>query len=73
LASRWFFENQPNQGTLLVSVINGVLAPFLLVGILIASCNRSLIKKQPSYWFSRIMVALTAAIMFVAAGAMFVS
>ncbi len=52
-------------------VINGVLAPFLLVGILIASCNRSLMRRQPSSWLSRVVVGLTAAIMFVAAGAMF--
>jgi Mn2+/Fe2+ NRAMP family transporter len=68
-----FLKINPIKALFWASVINGVLAPFLLVGILIASCNRSLMKRQPSYWLSRIVVGLTAAIMFVAAAAMFVS
>jgi NRAMP (natural resistance-associated macrophage protein)-like metal ion transporter len=68
-----FLKINPIKALFWASVINGVLAPFLLIGILMASCNRSLMKRQPSYWLSRIVVGLTAAIMFVAAVAMFVS
>jgi Mn2+/Fe2+ NRAMP family transporter len=68
-----FLKINPIKALFFASVINGVLAPFLLVGILMASSNRSLMKRQPSYWLSRIVVGLTAAIMFVAAAAMFVS
>jgi Mn2+/Fe2+ NRAMP family transporter len=53
------------------SVVNGILAPFLLVGILIISCDRDLMHRQPSSWLSRVVVGITAAIMFTAAGAMF--
>jgi Mn2+/Fe2+ NRAMP family transporter len=68
-----FLKINPIKALFWASVINGVLAPFLMVGILMASCNRSLMKRQPSHWLSRIVVGLTAAIMFVAAAAMFVS
>jgi Mn2+/Fe2+ NRAMP family transporter len=53
------------------AVINGVLAPFLLVGILIAASDVDIMHGQPSSMLSRVVVALTALAMFVAAGAMF--
>jgi Mn2+/Fe2+ NRAMP family transporter len=62
----------PIQALFWASIVNGVLAPFLLVGILIVSTNGGLMHRQPSAWFARIVVAATAALMFVAAGAMFV-
>lgn len=54
------------------STINGILAPFLLSGVLLVSCDRKLMQRQASAWLSRVMVGLTAAMMFLAAVAMFV-
>jgi len=67
-----FVKINPIKALFWASVINGVLAPFVLIGILIVSCDRKLMKRQPSPWLSRVMVGLTAAVMFVAAVAMFV-
>ena len=54
------------------AVINGVLAPFLLVGILIAASDGALMHGQPSSMTGRVVVGLTTAIMFAAAVGMFV-
>jgi len=54
------------------AVINGVLAPFLLVGILIAASDRALMQGQPSSITGRVVVGLTTAIMFAAAIGMFI-
>jgi hypothetical protein len=53
------------------AIINGLLAPFLLVGILIAASDRKLMWGQPSSWLSRIVVGVTIVVMFGAAIAMF--
>jgi Mn2+/Fe2+ NRAMP family transporter len=49
------------------AVINGVLAPFLLVGILIAASDRQLMQGQPSSPLGRAVVGVTAVLMFGAA------
>jgi NRAMP (natural resistance-associated macrophage protein)-like metal ion transporter len=67
-----FVKINPIKALFWASVINGILAPFLLIGILIVSCDRRLMQRQPSSWLSRAIVGLTAAIMFAAAAAMFV-
>jgi NRAMP (natural resistance-associated macrophage protein)-like metal ion transporter len=54
------------------AVINGVLAPFLLVGILIAASDRQLMYDQPSSMLGRVVVGLTTVIMFAAAIGMFI-
>ncbi len=54
------------------AVINGILAPFLLVGILIAASDRALMHGQPSSLLGRSVVGLTTIIMFAAAIGMFV-
>ncbi|HEV2039237.1 MAG TPA: divalent metal cation transporter [Casimicrobiaceae bacterium] len=54
------------------AVINGILAPFLLVGILIAASDRALMQGQPSSITGRVVVGLTTAIMFAAAIGMFI-
>jgi Mn2+/Fe2+ NRAMP family transporter len=54
------------------AVINGVLAPFLLVGILIAASDRRLMHGQPSPLVGRVVVGLTTVVMFAAAIGMFV-
>ena len=62
----------PLKALFYTAVINGVLAPFLLVGILVAASDHKLMRGQPSSWFSRVIVALTALVMFGAAAAMFI-
>ena len=54
------------------AVINGLLAPFLLVGILHAASDRKLMRGQPSSWLGRVVVGLTTLAMFAAGIAMFV-
>jgi NRAMP (natural resistance-associated macrophage protein)-like metal ion transporter len=54
------------------AVVNGLLAPFLLVGILIVASNRKLMEGQPISGLSRAVVGMTAALMFGAAIGMFV-
>jgi Mn2+/Fe2+ NRAMP family transporter len=63
----------PIRALFYTAVINGVLAPFLLVGILVAASDRKLMQGQPSSWLARIMVGLAALAMFAAGAAMFIS
>jgi Mn2+/Fe2+ NRAMP family transporter len=53
------------------AVINGLLAPFLLLGILIVACDRKLMESQPSSLVARFTVGITVLLMFGAAVAMF--
>jgi Mn2+/Fe2+ NRAMP family transporter len=66
-----FVKINPIKALFGASVINGILAPFLLVGVLVIASNRTLMKRQPSPWLGRVLVGLTAVIMFIAAAAMF--
>ncbi len=52
------------------AVINGALAPFLLVGLLVVASDHTLMVGQPSSRLARGTVAVTAAAMFAAAIAM---
>lgn len=54
------------------AVINGVLAPILLLGILIVASDRSLMHDQPSSLLGRVVVGATTLAMAVAAIGMFV-
>ena len=54
------------------AIINGLLAPFLLVAILIIASDRELMQAQPSSRFAWSIVALTTMAMFAAGVAMFV-
>lgn len=54
------------------AVINGVLAPFLLLGILVAASDSTLMRGQPSLRITRVVVAIAMLLMFGAAAAMFV-
>jgi NRAMP (natural resistance-associated macrophage protein)-like metal ion transporter len=67
-----FLRINPVKALFWTAVINGVLAPFLLVGILYVACDRKLMQEQPSSWVSRAVVGLTTLLMFGAAIAMFV-
>ncbi len=54
------------------AVINGLLAPFLLVAILILASDAKTMHGQPSSRLSRVVVGLTTILMFGAAIGMFV-
>jgi NRAMP (natural resistance-associated macrophage protein)-like metal ion transporter len=54
------------------AVINGLLAPFLLVAILVVAADRKLMQGQPSSRLGWAVVAFTAVAMFAAGVAMFV-
>ena len=66
-----FTNVNPVRALYWTAVINGVLAPFLLVGILVAASDTKLMHGQPSSRLSRIIVGVTAMAMFGAAAAMF--
>jgi NRAMP (natural resistance-associated macrophage protein)-like metal ion transporter len=53
------------------AVVNGIVAPFLLVGIVFIASDVKLMARQPSSVLSRIIVAFVALAMFLAAVAMF--
>jgi NRAMP (natural resistance-associated macrophage protein)-like metal ion transporter len=67
-----FASVNPVSALYWTAVINGVLAPFLLVGILVAASDGVLMHGQPSPMPARVMVGATAAIMFAAAIGMFI-
>jgi NRAMP (natural resistance-associated macrophage protein)-like metal ion transporter len=67
-----FLKISPIKALYWSAIINGLLAPFLLTGILIVACNRAIMREQPSSMTSRIVVGVTAALMFGAAVGMFV-
>jgi NRAMP (natural resistance-associated macrophage protein)-like metal ion transporter len=54
------------------AVINGLLAPFLLVGILIVASDRKIMEGQPISRLNRAIIGTTAALMFAAAIGMFI-
>jgi NRAMP (natural resistance-associated macrophage protein)-like metal ion transporter len=54
------------------AVINGLLAPFLMIGILHAASDRKLMNGQPSGLLGRVVVGVTTIAMFGAGIAMFV-
>ncbi len=66
-----FLPIKPVDALFWTAVINGVLAPFLLVGILLVASDRGLMQNQPSSLLGRIVVGITALGMFAAAIALF--
>lgn len=54
------------------AIVNGVLAPFLLLGVLLLAADRTIMKAQPSSKLSLAVVAFTVLLMFGAAVGMFV-
>jgi NRAMP (natural resistance-associated macrophage protein)-like metal ion transporter len=67
-----FARVNPIQALFWTAVINGVLAPFLMVGILVVASDRKLMNGQPSSRLGRVAVALATLLMFLAAAGMFV-
>jgi NRAMP (natural resistance-associated macrophage protein)-like metal ion transporter len=55
------------------AVINGLLAPFLLVGIYLVATDRKLMGRQPSSGLSRIVVVVTIVAMFGAGVGLFMT
>ncbi|MDE2385955.1 MAG: Nramp family divalent metal transporter [Alphaproteobacteria bacterium] len=68
-----FLNINPVSALFWTAVINGVLAPFLLVGILMVARDRDIMHGQPSSLLSQIVVGVTIILMFGAAVGLFVS
>ena len=66
-----FANVNPVKALYWTAILNGLLAPFLLMGILITASDRVLMQNQPSSRLGRFVVALTTLVMFGAAFAMF--
>jgi Mn2+/Fe2+ NRAMP family transporter len=67
-----FLHVNPIKALYWTAIINGVLAPFLLVALLLVSTDRRVMQGQVSSSISRYVVMLTTVLMFVAAIAMVV-
>jgi len=67
-----FIGINPVKALYWTAVINGLLAPFLLVAILIVAADKKLMQGQPSSRLGWIVVAITTVAMFAAGVAMFV-
>jgi NRAMP (natural resistance-associated macrophage protein)-like metal ion transporter len=67
-----FLKINPVKALFWTAIINGILAPFLLVGILYVASDRKLMLNQPSSMLSRVVVAIVTLAMFGAAIGMFV-
>jgi Mn2+/Fe2+ NRAMP family transporter len=65
-----FANFSPVRALYLSAIINGVLAPFLLTGILVVASDRKIMEGQPSPWIGRVGVLMTTIAMFAAAAAM---
>jgi NRAMP (natural resistance-associated macrophage protein)-like metal ion transporter len=62
-----FIAINPVSALFWTAVLNGVLAPFLLIGVLLVARDREIMHGQPSSVLSQIVVGLTILIMFGAA------
>jgi NRAMP (natural resistance-associated macrophage protein)-like metal ion transporter len=67
-----FLGINPVKALYWTAVINGLLAPFLLVAILVVASDKKLMQGQPSSRLGWVLVALTTVAMFAAGVAMFV-
>jgi NRAMP (natural resistance-associated macrophage protein)-like metal ion transporter len=67
-----FIGINPVKALYWTAVINGLLAPFLLVAILMVAADKKLMQGQPGSRLGWIVVAITTVAMFVASVAMFV-
>lgn len=67
-----FTNVNPISALYWTAVINGLLAPFLLVGLLVVASDKQLMQGQPSSTLGRCMVGLTTVTMILAAIGMFI-
>jgi Mn2+/Fe2+ NRAMP family transporter len=66
-----FTKVNPLRALYWSAVLNGLLAPLLLVGILAVASDQRLMEGQPSSWLSRVTVAVATLLMLGAGVAMF--
>ena len=66
-----FVNINPIKALYWTAVINGLLAPFLLIGVVLTAKDSKIMQGQPSSHFSVVMVSITIALMLFAAIAMF--
>lgn len=64
------FHTDPVKFLFLSAVVNGILAPFLLVALLMITGDRKIMQGQPSHITNRVIVGFTALLMFAGLGAM---
>lgn len=67
-----FVHINPVQALYWTAIVNGLLAPFLLVGVLLVARDKKIMQGQPSSITSQIVVLCTTLLMFTAGIAMFV-
>ncbi|HSD72182.1 MAG TPA: Nramp family divalent metal transporter [Thermoanaerobaculia bacterium] len=67
-----FAEINPVRALYWTAIVNGFLAPFLLLGLLLAASDAHLMRGQPSSRIGRVVVALAAALMFGAGAGMLI-
>ena len=67
-----FLDINPIAALFWTAVINGVLSPFLLIGVVLVARDEKLMLQQPSPVVSQVIVGVTILLMFAAAIAMFV-
>jgi NRAMP (natural resistance-associated macrophage protein)-like metal ion transporter len=67
-----FVGVNPVKALYWTAVVNGLLAPFLLVGILVVASDKKLMQGQPSSHLGLAVVAIAAVAMFAAGVAMFI-
>jgi Mn2+/Fe2+ NRAMP family transporter len=67
-----FANLNPVQALYWSAVLNGLLAPFLLSGVLLVASDQEAMEGQPSSMLARVVVGATTVAMFAAAVAMFV-
>jgi len=67
-----FADVSPMKALYWAAIVSGLLAPFLLTGIMIVASDRKIMRQQPSCLLSRLTVAVTALAMLGAAVGMFV-
>ena len=67
-----FANVNPMKALFWTAIINGLLAPFLLIGILAVACDRKIMRGQSSSLVGRIVAGLATLLMFGAAIGMFV-
>jgi NRAMP (natural resistance-associated macrophage protein)-like metal ion transporter len=67
-----FLHINPMQALFWSAIVNGLLAPFLLVGILMVARDRKLMDGQPSSKLNQLTVGIATLLMFAAAIGMFV-
>jgi NRAMP (natural resistance-associated macrophage protein)-like metal ion transporter len=67
-----FVGVNPVKALYWTAVVNGLLAPFLLVGILVVASDKKLMQGQPSSHLGLVIVAIAAVAMFAAGVAMFI-